>query len=229
MLITLFTIVALIFSAIFHEYAHGWIAYKLGDYTAKDAGRLTLNPLAHIDPVGSILLPLLLLISKSGFLIGWAKPVPYNPYNLRDRKYGELKVALGGPGTNFLLAILFGFIARLTPLASDIKQVLAINFLQSNNDFLLNQMHGSLAASIFTMSIIIIIVNLLLMIFNLIPVPPLDGSKILMAFLPHNWQMKINSIEPYGIMILLFLLMFNFLSFIWPLVIFLFSIIVGVY
>lgn len=229
MLITAFTILALIISAIFHEYAHGWVAHKLGDDTAKNAGRLTLNPLAHIDPVGSILLPLILVISKAGFLIGWAKPVPYNPYNLRDPKYGDLKVALGGPGTNFLLALLFGIAARLAPLASGLKQSLAINFFQGNNDFLLNQMHGSLAASIFALSIIVIYVNLLLMVFNLIPFPPLDGSKILMAFLPYDWQMKMHRIEPYGIMILLFLLMFNFLSFIWPLVIFLFSIIAGVY
>lgn len=227
MLITLFTIVALIFSAIIHEYAHGWAAYKLGDYTAKDAGRLTLNPIAHLDFFGSILLPLLLVLSKSGFIIGWAKPVPYNPYNLRDQKYGDLKVAIGGPGANFILAVLFGIVARLAVLPDSLKQDLIINFFQGNNDFLLSQTQGSIMVSIFVMSFIVVFINLLLMIFNLIPIPPLDGSKVLMTFLPAGWQIKFRRIEPFGIFIILFLLMFGFFNLIWPVILFLFSLLVG--
>ncbi|MCK4554202.1 site-2 protease family protein [Candidatus Parcubacteria bacterium] len=228
MLILLFTIFALIMSAILHEYAHGWVAYKLGDYTAKDAGRLTLNPMAHLDLFGSIILPLLLILSKTGFILGWAKPVPYNPYNLRDQKYGDLKVALGGPGTNFLLAILFGLAARLTPLSAMLKQNLIINYFSGNHDFLLNQMQGSMIVSVFVLSIIVVFINLLLMIFNLMPIPPLDGSKVLMTFLSADWKAKFHKIEPYGIFIILFLLMFGFFSLIWPVLLFLFGLIVGV-
>jgi len=228
MLILLFTIFALIMSAILHEYAHGWVAYKLGDNTAKDAGRLTLNPMAHLDFFGSILLPLLLILSKAGFVLGWAKPVPYNPYNLRDQKYGDLKVALGGPGTNFLLAILFGLVARLTPLSAMLKQSLIINYFGGNHDVLLNQMQGSMMTSIFVLSIIAVFINLLLMIFNLIPIPPLDGSKVLMTFLSADAKIKFHKIEPFGIFIILFLLMFGFFSLIWPALLFLFGVIVGV-
>lgn len=229
MLITVFIIIALIISAIFHEYAHGWVAYKLGDYTAKDEGRLTLNPIAHLDPVGSILLPLLLVLMNSKFLIGWAKPVPYNPYNLKDQKYGELKVALGGPATNFALALFFGLLARFLPLANDLKQTLATFFFSGNNDALLSMINGSMITSVFILSVIICYVNLLLMIFNLIPFPPLDGSKVLSAFLPYNWQLKYQQLETFGLIILTFLLWFGFLNFIYPLVLFLFNLIIGVF
>ncbi len=227
MLISILTIIILIISAILHEYAHGWVAYKLGDNTARDSGRLTLNPMAHIDPVGSILLPLLLIMSKSSFILGWAKPVPYNPYNLNDAKYGDAKVALGGPITNLILAIFFGSLSKALPLPLLIKQNLIISYFNVNYDVLLGAMSGSLITSIFVISIIACFVNLLLMIFNLIPIPPLDGSKVLMTFLPPNLEAKMHQIEPYGIFIIMFLLMFGFFSFIWPLVIFLFEIMVG--
>ena len=225
--IIIFQIAVLIFSAAMHEYMHGFVAYKLGDSTAKDAGRLTLNPMAHLDFFGSFLLPLMLVLSKTGFILGWAKPVPYNPYNLRDQKYGGLKVALGGPGANLIIALFFGLVARLAPLSAIIKNGLIINYFQGNYEFLLNQMHGSLVASVFVLSIIAVFINLLLMIFNLIPIPPLDGSKVLMAFLSEDWKMKFHRMEPYGIFIILFLLMFGFFNLIWPLLIFLFSVIVG--
>ena len=214
-------------SAIFHEYAHGWVAYKLGDNTAKDSGRLTLNPMAHIDPFGSILMPLLLIMSKSGFILGWAKPVPYNPYNLTDAKYGDAKVALGGPLTNLAIALLFGLLSRLLPLSIFVKQNLIISYFNGNYEILLSAMNGSLFTSIFVISIIACFINLLLMIFNLIPVPPLDGSKVLMTFLPPDWQARMHQIEPYGIFIIMFLLMSGFFSFIWPIIIFLFEIMVG--
>jgi len=229
MIISVFIIIILIVSAIFHEYAHGWVAYKLGDYTAKDAGRLTLNPLAHLDPVGSILLPLLLILSKASFLIGWAKPVPYNPYNLRDQKYGDLKVALGGPATNFIIAIFFGLLARIIPLAGELKHSLATNFLMGNNDFLLSNIQGSLTASIFVLSVIICFINLLLMVFNLIPLPPLDGSKILLVFLPTRWQMKYHQLEAYGLFIIILLLWLGVFNFVFPLILLILNLLIGVF
>src|SRR3989338_11622271 len=111
----LFLYLVIIFSAVFHEYAHGWAAYQLGDTTAKDAGRLTLNPLRHLDPIGTVIIPLFLLFT-SGIFIGWAKPVPYNPNNLRDQRYGNLKVAFAGPGANLLIALVLGFLIRFSPL-----------------------------------------------------------------------------------------------------------------
>ena len=140
-------------SAIFHEYAHAWMAYYLGDPTAKNAGRLTLNPFPHIDPFGTVLLPLFLMIT-GGMFIGYAKPVPYNPFNLNDQKNGPLKVAAAGPGSNFLIAIIFSIILRTVTLPSFWMQAVTL----------------------------IIYVNIILGLFNLIPVPPLDGSKILKRF-----------------------------------------------
>ena len=227
MAIIALSIFILIVSAIFHEYAHGWVAFKLGDPTAKDAGRLTLNPLLHLDPVGSVLLPILLVFSGSPFFIGWAKPVPYNPYNLRDPKYGDLKVALGGPGANLILAITFGLIARFISLPILVKHSLVVKYLQGENDFILQAMQGDFMVSIFVMSFLFCFINLLLMIFNLVPIPPLDGSKVLMTFLPYKWRIKFQQIEPYGFFIIIFLLMFGLLSFIWPLILFIFSMLVG--
>jgi len=227
MALVLFIILVLIISAVFHEYAHGWVAHKLGDDTAKAAGRLTLNPLAHLDPIGSVILPLLLVFSHSAFFIAWAKPVPYNPFNLRDRKYGDLKVALAGPLTNFIIAIIFGLLARFIPLAYMLKQSLAVAFISGNYDALLNQVQGSFAASVFVLSLVIVLINLLLMIFNLIPLPPLDGSKVLLTFLPADWKIRFYKIEPYGIFIILLLFLWLY-SLIWTPLLFLFSLLTGV-
>jgi Zn-dependent protease len=227
MLIEIFSIAALVMSAVFHEYAHGYAAHMLGDDTAKYSGRLTLNPLKHLDLVGSVILPILLIMTKAGFVIGWAKPVPYNPYNLRDQKYGNLKVALAGPGTNFLIALIFGLTARFMPLALNLKQTLVVGFLRGDDGFLLGQTQGSFLSSLFVVSIIICVINLALMIFNLIPVPPLDGSKVLMDLLPYGAREKFYRLEQYGIFIILFLLMFGFFSFVWPLIIYMFSLITG--
>lgn len=205
MIITIFFIIALIFSAIIHEYAHGWVALKLGDHTAEDAGRLTLNPIPHLDPVGSILLPMLLLISKTGFFIAWAKPVPYNPNNLRDQKYGDLKVALGGPGSNLIMATFFGLFSRFLPVAHNFKVELTNNVLASNGDAVLNLIYGQPLAAMFVLSIILCFVNLALMIFNLIPLPPLDGSKILLPFLSYKNQLRYHQFSTYGFIIILFL------------------------
>ncbi|MDD5071385.1 MAG: site-2 protease family protein [Patescibacteria group bacterium] len=227
MLIIFLSIFALIISAVFHEYAHGWAAYKLGDPTAKDLGRLTLNPLAHLDIFGSVILPLLLVFSRSPVFIAWAKPVPFNPYNLRDQKYGELKVAISGPGMNFLLAIFFGLLARFIAPAQ-LKQELVINFLGGNYEALLGQVQGSLINSIFVLSAIFCFVNLILMVFNLVPIPPLDGSKILSAFLNYDLREKFLRLEPYGIIIILVLLMMGLLSFVSLTVLRLFIAIIGI-
>ena len=197
--IIIFQIIVLIFSAIIHEYMHGWMADRLGDPTAKNAGRLTLNPLPHIDPFGSILMPAILVLTNAGFVFGWAKPVPYNPNNLSDQKYGSAKVAAAGPLANLIVALFFGLILRLAPITS--PQL--ILFIQ-----------------------IIVFINLLLMVFNLLPLPPLDGSKVIAPFLPHSWQVRFAAMERYGIFIVLLFVMLGF-QIIIPIISFLFRLIVG--
>ena len=184
-----FLIVILIFSVIIHEIAHGGVAYYLGDPTAKYAGRLTLNPLKHLDPIGSVVVPVFLAImaqlTGSGIIFGWAKPVPINPYNFRDQKYGSLKVALAGPASNLSVALFFGLILRFIP------QILSVPGL----------------VVIFSY---IIYINILLAIFNLIPVPPLDGSHILFALLPYQARQIQIFLKQFGMFILLFIIFFAF-------------------
>jgi Zn-dependent protease len=158
----LFLYLVIILSATFHEYAHGFIAYKLGDSTAKDAGRLTLNPLAHIDLMGTVIIPLFLLF-YGGIFIGWAKPVPYNPLNLRDQKYGSLKVGIAGPTANFLIALILGIFLKIAS-AGALGYVFSPAFLTALS--------------------IIVYINIFLGLFNLIPLPPLDGSKVFMDLFP---------------------------------------------
>ena len=157
-----FLYLVIILSAVFHEYAHGWVAYRLGDTTAKDAGRLTLNPIPHIDLWGTVIVPLFLLFT-SGIFIGWAKPVPYNPYNLRDQKYGSLKVGVAGPATNLMLALILGLTLRL--LAATAGPSIFLELLA-----------------------LIVYINIFLGLFNLIPFPPLDGSKVFADLFPRQWQ-----------------------------------------
>jgi Zn-dependent protease len=184
------TLVVLILSIIAHEVAHGYAANALGDPTAKLAGRLTLNPLAHIDPLGSIIIPGLLVITSSPILFGWAKPVPYNPYNLRNQRWGEAIVAVAGSATNILLAIIFALIIRFG------ANVLSANTL------------GFLATIAF--------VNLFLGCFNLIPFPPLDGFTVLRGILPYRLSYSFHSFEnqvrAYGpVALIAFLLVFSFI------------------
>jgi len=194
----LFIYIIIILSAVFHEYAHGWAAYQLGDSTAKDEGRLTLNPLVHLDPIGTVILPLFLLFT-SGMFLGWAKPVPYNPYNLRDLKYGTLKVAAAGPGANLLIALVIGLILRFfLPVISSYSMV-----LPSYLGF-------------------IVYVNIFLALFNLLPFPPLDGSKIFADLFPNQWKYFMR-LGMMGIFIALFIAFF-ILS---PIANFIFKIIVG--
>ncbi len=227
MLITLLLIIILIFSAILHEYAHGWMARYLGDDTAEREGRLTLNPIPHLDLIGSVILPLILILTKSNFFIAWAKPVPYNPNNLRDKVYGELKVALAGPATNFIIAIILAMLARFIPLASGAKMQLAISFLSGNAGEFGSLVSGSIAASIVALAMMGCIINLMLGIFNLVPIPPLDGSKILMAFLPTNAKMFFYRIEQYGFILLMVLVYSGAFSFVFKATLYLFTALTG--
>lgn len=172
-------------SAIVHEVAHGWVAYRLGDPTAKQAGRLTLNPLAHLDPVGSVLLPLL-MAWIGGLVFAFAKPVPYNPYNLRNPRRDEVLVALAGPASNLLQALV-GAVAFRLAFASWSGAEDALYWVL-------------MALQIY------VYVNLTLMFFNLIPLPPLDGSKIVMPLLHGGARQSYYKIQQYGMPILLVVL-----------------------
>jgi len=189
-LFIIFSLIVLILSAIIHEYMHGWMANELGDSTAKNLGRLTLNPLAHIDPWGSVILPIMLFLTTAGgFVFGYAKPIPFNPFNLRDSKYGPAKVAVAGPLANLVMAVSFGLILRFFPIGN----LMLIHFFQ-----------------------IIIQINLVLMVINLLPIPPLDGSRILFPFLPASIQEIYFKMEQYGmvLVILVFILAFPALSYV---------------
>jgi Zn-dependent protease len=166
---TIFSILILIFSVIIHEVAHGCAAYALGDPTAKLAKRLTLNPVRHIDLFGTILIPGLLVLSGSQLLFGWAKPVPYNPFNLRNQRWGEAIVAGAGVATNLFLALLFGFGARYAYASGMV-------------------MWGDMAS-------VITIVNLFLGLFNLFPFPPLDGYTVLRGILPPSKTLAFREFE----------------------------------
>lgn len=194
----IFFFLIIIPSAIWHEFAHAWMADYLGDDTAKRMGRLTLNPLPHIDLFGTILMPVFLfLISGGSFLFAYAKPVPYNPYNLRNQKTGPALVGLAGPMANLMVAVVFGLLVRFLPSGS-FSELLSI----------------------------IVYANALLMVFNLIPIPPLDGSKILYAVLPARWASVRMFLDRYGFFILLFFLFFAF-SLIQPIIGIIFKFIVG--
>lgn len=204
----IFFVIVLIMSVIIHEFAHGYVAYLLGDNTAKLSGRLTLNPIKHLDLFGSIILPLILIISKAGFVIGWAKPVPYNPKNLRNYKKGDLLVSLAGISANLLIVLIFSALIRLAPV---------MGFPEYNP---LN-IHP-----FYKITTIIVLLNLVLMFFNLIPIPPLDGSKVLFSLLPPHLRSIEAFLQKWGLFLLLF-----FIFFIWNkisiFIFFLFSIFTG--
>lgn len=187
-LVALFQLLVLIYSVVIHEVSHGLTADSMGDPTAKNLGRLTLNPLKHLDMFGSILLPLLLFIAHSSFIIGYAKPVPYNPQNLSDQKYGPAKVAFAGPASNIVLALVFGLSLRLMP---DIFT-------------------SPLIPQLFSFTILL---NLVLAIFNLFPIPPLDGHWLLMTFLPARFNALKVFLYRYSLPLL-----FVFIIFIFPLI-----------
>ena len=190
---TLFLIIILIVSIIFHELAHGYAAEWLGDPTARLAGRLTLNPLAHMEWLGSVLLPALCMLSGTGFIIGWAKPVPFNPRLLKNQKWGPAIVAIAGPVTNIIFAILA-----------------AIAFRFFGNPIL----------------ILIVTVNVSLFVFNLIPLPPLDGHHILGALIPKYSQWSNTLMRGYGFVIMILVILFAG-SFIGPVISFVSRILIG--
>lgn len=179
----IFSIIVLIFSVIIHEVSHGYAAYFQGDNTAKYANRLSLNPLVHLEWFGSFILPVISYFF-GGFIIGWAKPVPFNPYNLRNQKWGEAIVAFAGPLSNIIIAVIFGSLLRFAVPLGIASQSLAAIFST------------------------IVFINLVLATFNLIPIPPLDGSKILFSFLPYGMRGIRNTFERYGTFLLIFFIFF---------------------
>ena len=207
----IFYVFVLIMSVIIHEFTHGYSAYLLGDDTARLKGRLTLNPLKHLDPFGSIILPLLLIITKAGFVIGWARPVPYNPANLRNGRWGNIIVAISGIAANLLIAILFGLLIRFAPL---------FGLPPYSFDPLLLHPFYKIAS-------IIVIMNLVLALFNIIPIPPLDGSKVLFSFIPSKFRYIENFLERWGIFFLLFFIIFLW-SAVSPIVFTTFSFLTGI-
>ena len=181
-------IIPLLFAITLHEAAHGWVASKLGDHTARMMGRVTLDPTKHIDPIGTIAIPLVLLLSSSGFIFGWAKPVPINFNALRNGKNGMIWVALAGPGANIVMAICWLFVMIIA-----IKMNITI---------------------LIEMGRVGILVNCVLAVFNLLPIPPLDGSRVISALLPNRLAYQYNQLEQYGLYILLGLMFlggFNYL------------------
>jgi Zn-dependent protease len=178
---------------VFHEVAHGWVAYRLGDPTAAQQGRLTLNPLAHIDIFGTILVPLMLILAHSPFVVGYAKPVPVNYANLRNPKRDMIWVAAAGPVTNLLLA--FGF------------AILWKSFASVTGGEALSSTYAAFFAALVLMAQGGILINITLAVFNAFPLPPLDGGRVLVGLLPDALSRKVARIEPFGFIILIILLM----------------------
>src|SRR3989338_6432696 len=204
-----FLIAILIFSIIVHEISHGYMAEVLGAPTARLSGRLTLNPVPHLDLWGSFIIPLILILTNAGFVIGWAKPVPYNPHNLRNKKWGEALVAGAGPATNIGIALLFSVLLRVDAGS------------------------GFLPSSFVTLTMSVVFINLLLAFFNLVPIPPLDGSKVLASLVPFHLARRF-SLQAFTARYGFtggFLLILLFLFFLWPVffkfVAFLFTLLVG--
>lgn len=196
---SIFVIFLLIFSVVVHEVSHGYAALALGDPTARLEGRLTLNPMAHLDPIGSLLVPIIGYLS-GGVIIGWAKPVPYNPYNLRNQRWGEALVAIAGPLSNIIVAVTFALIVR-------------------GGQDLISEKFLFLASYL-------IFINIILALFNMIPIPPLDGSKVLFSFLPYRFENIRRGLERYGL-ILVLLFVFIFWRLILPIAFFIFTALVG--
>lgn len=196
-----FQIAILIMSVVIHEISHGYAASYLGDETARWEGRLTLNPIKHLDFVGSIVVPFL-AYSMGGFIFGWAKPVPYNPYNLRPGRWSEAIVAGVGPLSNLSIALIFGLILRSTMAT------------------------GWAGPAFVEIMAIIVFINIILAIFNLVPIPPLDGSKLLFALFPDKLFQIRQFFEKYGLILVLFFIFF-FWRFLLPVVVLIFELITG--
>ncbi len=176
--------IPVIFAVTLHEFAHGWVANRLGDPTARFLGRLSLNPIRHIDPIGTLLIPGILLIMKMPFIFGWAKPVPINWNNLRNPRRDVALVALAGPGSNLIMALMWGLIAKIGLSLGDISITYPIVYMGAAG----------------------IMINTILMVLNILPLPPLDGSRVVSSLLPPHLAMQYNRIEPFGFLILIILL-----------------------
>ncbi len=200
-LASIFQLVVLIMSVVVHEVAHGAMAESLGDDTARRMGRLTLNPLKHLDMFGSVILPLLLVLIRSPFVFGYAKPVPYDPRNLRDQRYGPAKVGFAGPAANIVLAALGGLVIRFVPMSAD------------------SLIPGLLSYVVF--------INLILAVFNLFPIPPLDGHWLLMTFLPPRWVGVQRILYQNSILLLVVFILFIF-PLLFPIVTWAFQLLTGI-
>ena len=198
----IFQIIILLFSVVIHEVSHGFIAEKLGDPTARQLGRLTLNPLKHLDPFGSVILPLLLALLPTGIVFGWAKPVPYNPLNLKNPDRDGAIIAAAGPTSNIGIAVVFAIIFRIVHAFGGQGTELLLALLSY-----------------------VILINILLAIFNLVPIPPLDGSKVLFAFLPVRAARIRAFLEQYGFLVLVAFIFFGF-QFIIPIIYWIYNILI---
>ncbi|MEK7193703.1 MAG: site-2 protease family protein [Patescibacteria group bacterium] len=207
-LILIFQLAVFIFSVMIHEISHGYTAEKLGDPTARLAGRLTLNPLRHLDPFGSFILPIgLYILTQGAFIFGWAKPVPYNPMLLKNPTIAAAKIAAAGPVSNLVIAAVFGILIRI------------LGFINIPAFGSISLFFG-----------LIVYINILLAVFNFVPIPPLDGSKVLVVFLPRTEKTvrAMAFLESYGFLfLLLFVFVFNGFSLILPLIDFMYGIFAG--
>ncbi len=200
---TLLFLAILLFSVVIHEVSHGVAANSMGDDTAKRLGRLTLNPLKHLDLFGSVILPLLLILLRTPFIFGYAKPMPYNPYKLNDKKYGPAKVAMAGPAANIVIAFLFGMMTRL-----------AVAGIIPVGPAVINMFEG------------IVWINVLLAVFNLMPIPPLDGHWLVLTFLPDKFARFKMMFQRMGIF-LFFILLFVVFPLIVPVIVLISELMIG--
>jgi len=198
----IFAIAVLVMSVVAHEVSHGYAANLLGDSTARMAGRLTLNPAKHLDPIGSFVVPVFTFM-LGGFIFGWAKPVPYNPYNLSNQRWGPAIVGAAGPASNLVIAIVFGILIRFSGVI------------------------GIMSPEFISIASMVVLINIVLAMFNMIPIPPLDGSKVLFAVLPYHMRYVQDFLEKYWVF-LVFALIFFFWRFVSPVILVLFKIITGI-